>query len=135
MHRALLHLFFFGLTAGISQASAQTITAEAGGASIVCNSYSGNVANQGKPLASVSVMVDGTNIVIITNEEGYFNLPDRIKSPPVLSLSAAGYAPQKFTYSSCTPAVVEMQMLPGTRIRKHGKRKGQIKKDGIVRPK
>lgn len=133
MQRAFLTLILVGLTTGLSRASAQTLTEETTSSTFICNSYSGVVANDGKPLASVSVMVKGTNIVIITNEAGFYNLPDRVKAPPVLALSAAGYAPQEFTYTNCTTAAIEMQMLPGTRIRKHGKRKGQLKWAGDVR--
>jgi hypothetical protein len=83
-----------------------------------------------KPLAGVSIFVKGTSIILITNEEGFFTLPASVATFPTLSVSAAGYAPQDYTYTSCVPATLEMELLPGTRIKQHGKRKGFIMKTG-----
>jgi len=83
-----------------------------------------------KPLAGASIFVKGTSIILITNEEGFFTLPASVVNFPTLSVSAAGYAPQDYTYATCTPVTLEMQLLPGTRIKQHGKRKGFIMKTG-----
>jgi hypothetical protein len=83
-----------------------------------------------KPLAGASIFVKGTSIILITNEEGFFTLPASVASFPTLAVSAAGYAPQDYTYTNCTPVTLEMQLLPGTRIKQHGKRKGFIMKTG-----
>ncbi len=82
------------------------------------------------PLAGASVFVKGTSIILITNEEGFFTLPASVTHYPTLEVSAAGYAPQELTYSSCAPVTLEMQLLPGTRIKQRGKKKGFIMKTG-----
>ncbi|QKG58278.1 carboxypeptidase-like regulatory domain-containing protein [Hymenobacter sp. BRD128] len=95
-----------------------------------CGTFNGRIMAGDKPLAGASIFVKGTSIILITNEEGFFTLPASVVSFPTLAVSAAGYAPQELTYSSCTPVTLEMQLLPGTRIKQHGKRKGFIMKTG-----
>ena len=95
-----------------------------------CNAFSGRILASGKPLAGVSLSVKGTITILITNEEGFFTLPATGAGFPVLMVSAAGYAPQVLTLASCTPVMLELELLPGTRIKKHGKRKGFITKTG-----
>ncbi len=95
-----------------------------------CSAFSGRVMAGGKPLAGVSLSVKGTITVLITNEEGFFTLPATGAGFPTLTVSAAGYAPQVLTLASCAPVTLELEMLPGTRIKKHGKRKGFITKTG-----
>lgn len=95
-----------------------------------CGTFNGRVMASEKPLAGASIFVKGTSIILITNEEGFFTLPASVVNYPTLAVSAAGYAPQDFTYATCTPATLEMQLLPGTRIKQHGKRKGFIMKTG-----
>jgi hypothetical protein len=95
-----------------------------------CGTFTGRVMAGDKPLAGTSIFVKGTSIILITNEEGFFTLPSSVVSFPTLAVSAAGYAPQDYTYATCTPVTLEMQLLPGTRIKQHGKRKGFIMKTG-----
>ena len=108
--------------AGPRPARAQTLPSP----TLPCAAYTGRVAANEKPLAGVSVAVKGTSIILITNEEGFFALPPKVTQLPTLAVSAAGYAPQELTLTSCLPVTFEMQLLPGTRIKKHGKRKGFI---------
>jgi hypothetical protein len=95
-----------------------------------CGTFNGRVMANEKPLAGASIFVKGTNIILITNEEGFFTLPASVVSFPTLDVSAAGYAAQELTFTSCVPVTLEMQILPGTRIKQHGKRKGFIMKTG-----
>jgi hypothetical protein len=95
-----------------------------------CGTFNGRVMASEKPLAGASIFVKGTNIILITNEEGFFTLPASVVNFPTLDVSAAGYAPQELTFTSCVPVTLEMQLLPGTRIKQHGKRKGFIMKTG-----
>ena len=95
-----------------------------------CGTFNGRIMASEKPLAGASIFVKGTNIILITNEEGFFTLPASVVNYPTLDVSAAGYAPQELTYTSCAPVTLEMQILPGTRIKQHGKRKGFIMKTG-----
>jgi hypothetical protein len=127
--------YYFLALAGLLATSAHAQTHPDPAGVPPCASYTGNVVGNSKPLTGVSVAVEGTNIIIITNEEGFFALPPRVKEAPTLAISGAGFEPQKITFTSCAPLRVELVMLPGTRIKKHGKRKGFIMKDGIVREK
>jgi hypothetical protein len=127
---------FLLLGLGLSLATARPAAAQTlpnGAASVPsapCGAFSGRVTSSSKPLSGASVLVKGTNIILITNEEGFFTLPPKVVQFPTLAISAAGYAPQDLTLSSCAPLEVDMQILPGTRIKKHGKRKGFIMKTG-----
>lgn len=126
--------FFFCilLSSSTLPAFSQTTAPAAGydAASRACNAYSGRVMAGGKPLAGVSLSVKGAMTILITNEEGFFTLPATAAGFPTLTVSAAGYAPQVVTLASCAPTTIELEILPGTRIKKHGKRKGQITKTG-----
>lgn len=95
-----------------------------------CGAFNGRVISSENPLAGASVFVKGTSIILITNEEGFFTLPASVTHYPTLEVSAAGYAPQELTYTSCAPVTLEMQLLPGTRIKQRGKKKGFIMKTG-----
>lgn len=117
------------LAAGTEPAFSQGAPAAAP-ASRPCGTFNGRIMASEHPLAGVSIFVKGTNIILITNEEGFFTLPASVVSFPTLSVSAAGYAPQEYTYTTCTPAMLEMELLPGTRIKQRGKRKGFIMKTG-----
>jgi hypothetical protein len=129
MKQVIPLLLMSWLAAGTTTSRAQT-TPSNGSPAQPCAAYTGRVAANEKPLAGVSVAVKGTSIILITNEEGFFALPSKVTQLPTLSVNAAGYAPQELILTSCMPVVVEMQLLPGTRIKKHGKRKGFIMNAG-----
>ncbi len=117
------------LAASMGPCLGQTTPAPAP-ASRPCGAFTGRIMALDKPLAGASIFVKGTSVILITNEEGFFALPASVVSFPTLSVSAAGYGPQEYTYTSCAPVTLEMQLLPGTRIKQHGKRKGFIMKTG-----
>lgn len=123
-----------GLLLGAQAAQAQT-PATSSAAAPPCSSISGHVSGNGKPMAGVTVSVRGTRLLTITNGEGYFTLatPDVVK--PTLELSAAGYESQTVPVAACTPLDLELALLPGTRIKQHGKRKGFIMKTSGMDPK
>jgi len=135
MKNSVLLFGFSLLLASAGSATAQVRASLPSPASVAarpqpCGVFSGRVMASEQPLAGVSIFVKGTSIILITNEEGFFTLPAQVTQLPTLSVSAAGYAPQEYTFSSCMPATLEMQLLPGTRIKQHGKRKGFIMKTG-----
>ncbi|MGI4833780.1 MAG: carboxypeptidase-like regulatory domain-containing protein [Janthinobacterium lividum] len=106
-------------------ATAPTTTPAAGPP---CSALSGYVLGNDKPLAGATVAVPGTRLLAITNSEGYYTLPTANVPKPTLLFSAAGYEPQSITPTTCADEHVEMQLLPGTRIKQRGKRKGFIMK-------
>ncbi len=102
-----------------------------------CRTFSGRVqSSEGTPLVGATILVKGTYVARTTNDEGYFtfDLPQVPTQAPRLQVSSAGFAPQEFLISSCTPMAIELQMLEGTRFKKHGKRKGFIKEVGKDQP-
>ncbi len=98
-----------------------------------CRSFSGHIkSTTGTPLVGATVLVKGTYVARTTNDEGYFtfDLPAAPTVAPRLQVSSAGFAPQDFLITSCTPMEIELQMLEGTRIKKRGRHKGFIKEVG-----
>lgn len=93
-----------------------------------CAALSGYVLGNSKPLAGATVAVQGTRLLSITNSEGYYTLPAANVLKPTLLFSAAGYEAQSISPTTCADEHVEMQLLPGTRIKQRGKRKGFIMK-------
>ncbi len=90
------------------------------------NGYSGFVKSAGKALAGANVFVEGTNITLATNGEGFFVLPPSVRERPMLRVSAMGYESAVLDYQGCEPVTLEMRVLPDTRFKKHGRRKGFI---------
>lgn len=99
-----------------------------------CTTLSGYVFGSDKPLAGVTITVQGTRLLAISNSEGYYAIAGNSTEQPTLAFSAAGYEPQNITAKTCTEARVEMVLLPGTRIKQRGKRKGFIIKTGSPTP-
>ena len=98
-----------------------------------CRSFSGHIkSTTGTPLVGATVLVKGTYVARTTNDEGYFtfDLPAAPTVAPRLQVSSAGFAPQEYLITSCTPLEIELQMLEGTRIKKRGRHKGFIKEVG-----
>ncbi len=98
-----------------------------------CRSFSGHIkSTTGTPLVGATVLVKGTYVARTTNDEGYFtfDLPAVPTTAPRLQISSAGFAPQEFLITTCTPMEIELQILEGTRIKKRGRHKGFIKEVG-----
>ena len=125
----LLSLFLIGLlTTGA--ATAQTAPDSLPATALPCPAYSGRIVSGEKQLAGISVAVKGSKIIVITNQEGFFTLPPKLTELPTLLVSAAGYAPQEVPVTSCAPVTIDLPLLPGTRIKKRGKKKGFIMHQG-----
>jgi hypothetical protein len=129
-HLVILTLTLLAASPLVARSQVVSPAANSATQSRPCGTFNGRVMASEKPLAGASVFVKGTSIILITNEEGFFTLPASVVTYPTLAVSAAGYAPQELTYTSCVPVTLEMQLLPGTRIKQHGKRKGFIMKTG-----
>ena len=95
-----------------------------------CAALNGYVFAGDKPIAGVTVTVKNTRLLTITNSEGFYTIPGGTVEQPTLQFSAAGYEPESLTVTTCTDAHIELQLLPGTRIKQRGKRKGFIMKTG-----
>lgn len=99
-----------------------------------CTTLSGYVFGNDKPLAGVTVTVQDTRLLAISNSEGYYAITGNTAVHPTIQFSAAGYEPQRVASTACTEPRVEMVLLPGTRIKQRGKRKGFIIKTGTPTP-
>jgi hypothetical protein len=117
-------LLFGARLAGAQTAPVPAAAAVAAGPP--CAALSGYVMGNNKPLAGATVSIQGTRLLTITNSEGYYTLAAANVPKPTLLFSAAGYEAQSISPTSCADEHVEMQLLPGTRIKKRGKRKGFI---------
>lgn len=133
----LLSASVWGLMQALPAAAQTTPTttsaADATPVQLTCRTFSGHVqSNSGTPLVGATVLVKGTYVARTTNDEGYFtfDLPTVPTQAPRLQVSSAGFAPQEFLITSCSPMAIELQILEGTRIKQRGKRKGFIKQVG-----
>jgi hypothetical protein len=88
--------------------------------------YTGYVKSGENPLVGASVSVLGTKLVLVTNGLGFFVLPPSVQTWPTLAVDAMGYEPVTITYQDCEPLNVNLNVLPGTRFKKHGRKKGFI---------
>jgi len=122
-------LLFASLSLPVGLAHAQ-LSKNPVGATTPCASYSGHVVSGEKPVSGANIAVKGTTTLLITNEEGYFIMASAGTDAPTLNVSAAGYTSQTLTLTSCDPARVELQLLPNARVKKRGRRRGQL----IVKP-
>lgn len=116
-----------------AQATSTTASQQPTPVQLSCRSFSGHIkSNAGTPLVGATVLVKGTYVARTTNDEGYFtfDLPAAPTTAPRLQISSAGFAPQEFLITSCTPMEIELQILEGTRIKKRGRHKGFIKEVG-----
>lgn len=136
MNYSLLFSAACGLWLATRPAAAQTpatSSQQPTAVQLACRSFSGHIkSNAGTPLVGATVLVKGTYVARTTNDEGYFtfDLPAAPTVAPRLQVSSAGFAPQEFLITSCTPMEIELQMLEGTRIKKRGRHKGFIKEVG-----
>jgi hypothetical protein len=130
----LLSAAVWGLVQALPAAAQTTPPAtDATPVQLNCRTFSGHVqSNNGTPLVGATVLVKGTYVARTTNDEGYFtfDLPAVPTQAPRLQISSAGFAPQEFLITSCSPMAIELQILEGTRIKQRGKRKGFIKQVG-----
>ncbi|UYZ62032.1 carboxypeptidase-like regulatory domain-containing protein [Hymenobacter weizhouensis] len=96
-----------------------------------CAQFSGQVLNaQGQPLVGATVMLEGSRFPTITNSEGKYLLQEPVYQGQVLHIAAAGYVDQNIVLNSCEAPVVGLELAEGTRVKRNGKRAGQIVRFG-----
>lgn len=118
----------------LSLALSGTARAQTAAGTAPCATLSGYVFGSDKPLAGVTVTVQDTKLLAISNSEGYYAITGNTAEHPTLLFNAAGYEPERLAATTCTEARVSMALLPGTRIKQRGKRKGFIIKTGSPAP-
>lgn len=100
---------------------------------LACSRLDGQVLDaEGKPLIGATVTVKGTPHTFITNGEGHYLVDAPVYQGQVLEIEAAGYTTQELTLTDCTVPVAGLELAAGTRIKKKGKRAGQIVRFGTA---
>lgn len=84
------------------------------------------LTDAGKPLTGATVLVDGSRFPVITNAEGRYIIEEPVYRGQVLHIAAAGYVDRDVTLTTCESPVVGLELAEGTRIKRTGKRAGQI---------
>lgn len=96
-----------------------------------CSRLTGQILNaEGQPLIGATVMLVGGRSPYITNSEGKYIINEPVTRGQVLRIAAAGYLDRELPLTSCEAPVVGLELAEGTRIKRGGKRAGQIVRFG-----
>ena len=102
-------------------------------ARVACSKIDGQILGvDGKPLVGATVTVKGTQNLYITNSEGHYLVEVPVYQNQVLEVEAAGYVTREFSITDCSAPVVGLEPAEGTKIKKKGKRAGQIVRFGTA---
>lgn len=100
-------------------------------ARVVCSRLDGQVLGlDGKPLVGATVTVKGTHNLFTTNADGRYLVEVPVYQGQILEIEAAGYTTREVVLTDCTAPVVSLELAAGTRVKKNGKRAGQIVRFG-----
>lgn len=80
----------------------------------------------GQPLVGATLLVKGTHQVYVTDSEGKFQITDVVYQGQELTVGAAGYRPQDVALNDCTLPRLVLAKDPTARIKRSGKRAGQV---------
>lgn len=80
----------------------------------------------GQPLVGATLLVNGTHDVYVTDSEGKFRITDPVYQGQTLVVGAAGYTPQEIPLTDCTLPRLVLEQAEGARIKRSGKRVGQV---------
>lgn len=106
--------------------------AAAPAARLDCNGkFTGQVlTEEGQPLIGATVNIVGGRFPYITNSEGRYIIQEPVYRGQVLHVAAAGYVDRNVTLTTCENQTVGLELAEGTRIKRTGKRAGQIVRFG-----
>lgn len=98
---------------------------------LACTEFVGQVLNdQGQPLVGATVMLDGSRFPVITNADGKYLLREPVYRGQKLHIAAAGYLDRAIELNACETPVVGLELAEGTKVKRNGKRAGQIVRFG-----
>ena len=98
---------------------------------LACTQFVGQVLNdQGQPLVGATVLLEGSRFPVITNAEGKYLLHEPVYRGQLLRIAAAGYVDRAIALTTCETPVVGLELAEGTKIKRNGKRAGQIVRFG-----
>ena len=119
--------------ASATEATTEAAAAPAEAARIACTKIDGQVLDlDGKPLVGATVTVKGTSHLYITNGEGRYLIEVPVYQGQLLEVEAAGYTTREVALVDCTAPAIGLEMAAGTRVKKKGKRAGQIVRFGTA---
>ncbi|WP_139924906.1 carboxypeptidase-like regulatory domain-containing protein [Hymenobacter sp. DG01] len=97
-----------------------------------CNGkFTGQVlTEEGQPLIGATVTIVGGRSPYITNSEGRYIIQEPVYRGQVLHVAAAGYVDRNVPLTTCDNQAVGLELAEGTRIKRTGKRAGQIVRFG-----
>jgi len=94
---------------------------------LACVPLTGQVFEaNGRPLLGATLLVKGTHQVYVTDAEGKFHITDVMYQDQELTIGAAGYVSQDVALEDCTLPRLVLAKDPTARIRRSGKRAGQL---------
>ncbi|WP_162910750.1 carboxypeptidase regulatory-like domain-containing protein [Hymenobacter oligotrophus] len=124
-------------TAAGPQASAKTLvakdapTADGGSNTLECGKVQGQVLNTyGQPLIGATVTLAGSKRPYITDGEGRYQIAEPVYRGQQLRIEAAGYISRYYELHTCEAPVVGLELAEGTKVKRSGKRAGQIVRSG-----
>ena len=80
----------------------------------------------GRPLLGATLLVQGTHQVYVADAEGKFLITDVVYQDQQLTIGGAGYITQDVALADCTLPRLVLAKDPTARIRRSGKRAGQL---------
>lgn len=120
-------------TLALAAEPAAPSTAPAAAPRLACTKLNGQVVGlDGRPLVGATVTLKGTPHLYITNSEGRYLVEVPVYQGQVLEVEAAGYTTREISLSDCTAPVVGLELAEGTKVKKKGKRAGQIVRFGTA---
>ena len=94
---------------------------------LACAPIVGQVFNpNGQPLVGATLLVKGTHDAYVTDSEGRFQLTSPVYEGQMLTVEAAGYQLQDVSLTDCTLPRLVLTRAPDARIKRTGKRAGQV---------
>ncbi|MBF9238802.1 carboxypeptidase-like regulatory domain-containing protein [Hymenobacter sp. BT683] len=80
----------------------------------------------GDPLVGATLLIKGTHQVYVTDSEGKFMFTEPVYEGQVLTIGAAGYTPLDVPLTECTLPRLVLEQADDARIKRNGKRAGQV---------
>lgn len=98
---------------------------------LACPPLAGQVFEpNGQPLAGATLLIKGTSQVYVANSEGQFQITETVYQGQTLTVQAAGYRTQEVSLADCTLPRLVLEKQPTARIKRSGKRAGQVTRLG-----
>ena len=84
----------------------------------------------GQPLVGATLLIKGTRNACITDGQGRYRFDTPVTPQQVLLVEAAGYVGRNLTPAECALTDVTLQRDPAVRVKRGGKRAGQVTRSG-----